>query len=227
MTVRWSEWLPGVYDAPAEGNRPVAAPPPVESRELVPDPGPPPYIGMPTWADSANPEQGRRVGQGRGRDVGLRLWQNAYRIGGGDPVFANVIAGIVNGEAGFAGVKDARGATGLFQMDPAGGWHQLDRYLAERGNPMTRDEAAADVDTMSEFYVRKLYNSYQRARAAGHSDPRDLTVQTSVYQWDPVNERGAAHNAGIDGLPHLQKNYTDGYDEFQQGVFRMLDPKGY
>jgi uncharacterized protein YihD (DUF1040 family) len=90
---------------------------------------------------------------------------------------------------------------------------------------MSRDEAARNVDIMTDFYVSKLYKSYQRAKEGGYTDPEDLTVQTVIYQWDPVNERGAAHNAGIDGIPSLEKNYRQGYQEFKRGVFRML-PQG-
>jgi hypothetical protein len=162
------------------------------------------------------------AGEARGRDIGARLWNNAYNISQGDAVFADVVGGITNGEAGFAGIKDNRGATGLFQMDPAGGWQQLDRYLRENDIPLTRDQAARDVDIMSDFYVTKLYKAYQRAKEAGYTDPEDLTVQTVIYQFDPKNEPGAAHNANIDGIPSLERNYREGYRQFKEGVFRML-----
>jgi actin-related protein len=178
--------------------------------------------GAPSWASGADQEAGRSVSTGRARDVGARLWRNAYQMSGGDATFADVVGGIVNGEAGFAGVKDNRGATGLFQMDPAGGWQQLDRYLRENNINMSRDQAAQDVDIMSAFYVSRLHRAYERARAAGVTDPEELTVQTVIYQWDPVNERGAAHNAGIEGIPSLQRNYREGYHQFKEGVFRMV-----
>jgi hypothetical protein len=177
------------------------------------------------WYGEANPDAGIQIDQARVRDTAARLWDNAYQMSNGDATFADVIGGIANGEAGFAGIKDNRGATGIFQMDPAGGWQQLDKYLKDNGIAMSRDEAAKNVDIMSDFYVTKLYKSYQRARAAGYTDPEELTVQTVIYQWDPVNERGAAHNAGIEKIPSLQKNYREGYHQFKQGVFRMVDPR--
>lgn len=224
----------GAYTSPAEraSNRIYGEM--LKSSENLPDfPGdvspttgtggrPPTPDETPAWFAEANPDAGQMAGEGRGRDVGARLWTNAYQISQGDPVFADVVSGIVNGEAGFAGVKDERGATGLFQMDPAGGWQQLDRYLKENDIPLTRDQAARDVDIMSDFYVKKLYGSYQRARAAGYTDPEDLTVQTVIYQWNPKDEPGAAHNAGIDGIPSLERNYREGYRQFKEGVFRML-----
>jgi hypothetical protein len=175
----------------------------------------------PTWFGQTDQSGGQTVGQGPVKDVAARLWRDAYAMTG-DSTFADVVGGITNGEGGFSGQKDARGATGLFQMDPAGGWKQLDNYLQEHNVPMTRDEAAKNVDIMSDFYVSRLYKSYQRAKAAGLSNPEDLAVGTVVYQWDPQNEPGAAHNAGIDGVPSLEKNYRDGYREFKRGVFRLV-----
>lgn len=182
----------------------------------------PQQAGAPVWYTDADPDAGVEVGSGNAGDVAARLWKRSYELSNGDPVFADVIGGLANGEAGFAGMKDNRGATGLFQMDPAGGWQQLDKYLRDNNIGMSRDQAAKNVDIMTDFYVSRLYKSYQRAKQAGYTDPEELTVQTAIYQWDPVNERGAAHNAGIDFVPSLQKNYRDGYREFKNGVFRMV-----
>jgi soluble lytic murein transglycosylase-like protein len=176
----------------------------------------------PSWIQESNADSGTTIGEGRVRDTAARLWNNSYQMSNGDSVFADVIGGIANGEAGFAGIKDNRGATGIFQMDPAGGWQQLDRYLKDNNIPMSRDQAAKNVDIMSDFYVSRLYKSYQRAKAAGIRDPEDLAVNTVIYQWDPKGEPGAAHNAGIDGIPSLEKNYREGYREFKRGVFRMV-----
>lgn len=176
----------------------------------------------PGWIEIANPENGVSVGEAPAKDVAARLWANSYRLSNGDATFADVIGGLANGEAGFAGIKDNRGATGIFQMDPAGGWQQLDRYIKENNLPMTRDQAAKNVDVMTDVYVSRLYKSYLKARQAGYVDPEELTVQTAIYQWDKENEPGAAHNAGIDGVPRLQQNYRDGYREFKNGIFRMV-----
>lgn len=176
----------------------------------------------PFWMSEADPDAGIAVGEGRARDVAARVWTNAYQMSDGDATFADVVGGLVNGEAGLAGLKDARGATGLLQMDPAGGWQQLDKYLKENNIQMTRDQAAKNVDVMSDFYVSRLYKSYQRAKAAGYTDPEELTVQTGIYQWDPKGEPGGAHNAGMDGVPRIQQNYRDGYHQFKNGIFRMV-----
>jgi hypothetical protein len=68
----------------------------------------------PTWFGQTDQSGGQTVGQGPVKDVAARLWRDAYAMTG-DSTFADVVGGITNGEGGFSGQKDARGATGLFQ----------------------------------------------------------------------------------------------------------------